>query len=479
MVNNYHYISRRIFLLLAGFVFLSISFPFVSNAYTIDVNIKGYNNAEVYLGLYYGESHFVVDSAFTNSNGYAQFYSKASLQQGVYFVAIPPYSRFELLILEDQNFSVYTDIQKILGNLTLTNYDDSDLFISMQLEIASLNIKQSQLDMKKQFFEHSGLSDSVKNVKKSLDLLSDARNEIYAKYLDLDMDGFLSKMIEMILPPVFSENVLQLKYNNPNAYYNYYKMHFFDRVDFSDSRILYTPDFVFHRLLNEYCTFFLDANVNNRDTVCNDVDVLISQSSINQEVNQYVISFLTANYATPSVQGMDAVFVYLADNYYKQGKVPWVDSTVIHAVLSEADLLRYNLVGNSAIDIQLSDTTDATLSLHQIDSKYTILWFWEPDCVSCEQQTPILQENYAQLKKYGVEVVAVYTGTDKDLWIDYLRETNTQWINLYDPQQNSFMYKYYGTSKTPRLFILNREKIILAKDISPEYLVPYLKYFEK
>jgi peroxiredoxin len=401
------------------------------------------------------------------------------LPQGVYFVAIPPYSRFELLILDDQDFSVHTDIRNILGDLTLNNYDDSNLFISMQQEIALLNIKQSQLDMKKQFYEHSGLSDSVKNVNISLDSLSAMRNEIYLKYYNLDKNGFLSKMIEMILPPVFSEDILQLKYNNPNAYFNYYKTHFFDRVNFSDSRILRTPQFVFHRLLDEYCTYFLDANVSNRDTVFNDVDLLIAKSSKNPEVNQYVISFLTANYAVPSTQGMDAVFVYLADNYYKLGKVPWVDSTTVQTVLSEADLLRYNLVGNSAIDIQLSDTTDATLSIHQINAKYTILWFWEPGCVSCEQQTPILQEKYPQLKEYGAEVIAIYTGTDKESWMNYLRKANVQWINLYDPQQNSFMYTYYGTSKTPRLFVLNHDKIILAKDISPEYLVFYLKYLDK
>ena len=447
-------------------------------AYNINVQIDDCNNTMLYLGMYYGAEHQIIDSAITNNYGFAQFQSKKALLQGIYFIAIPPYARFEILIEDDQDFEINTNLNHLLDSLTVSKLDYTDYFIPFQYEIAKLNLEQTQIKMQKQFYEQIGLIDSVKMLSNKLDVLNYKRTDVYNNYLAKDSLNFLSKMIKMMLPPNFDKDIIALKYANPPAYFKYFKDHYFDRVDFSDSRILRTPEFVFYRLLNEYCIYFFNTNVSNINEVFEDVDNFITKTSVNSEVSRYVISFLTSYYANPPTMGMDAVFVHLVDEYYAKNKLDWADESMIDAISDEADAIRYNLIGNTAIDVQLTDRSGGVSSLLQLDADYTVLWFWEPGCEKCELQTPILEDIYPQLLEKNIEVIAIYIGTDKNAWLSYISNLEANWVNLYDPLQTSGIFKYYGASRTPRLFILDKNKQILARDVFPENLLQYFYYLE-
>ena len=109
--------------------------------------------------------------------------------------------------------------------------------------------------------------------------------------------------------------------------------------------------------------------------------------------------------------------------------------------------------------------------LHDIDTPFTILYFWEADCGHCKKSTPALYEVYNNLKNKGLEVVSVHVINSvegKEKWVDFVNEHHLyDWINCWSPYSNEFR-KAYNLQSYPQLFLLDEDKEIVAKKITPE-----------
>lgn len=109
--------------------------------------------------------------------------------------------------------------------------------------------------------------------------------------------------------------------------------------------------------------------------------------------------------------------------------------------------------------------------LSEIPAEYTLLYFWEADCSHCKKSTPILYEVFEKYKDQGVQVVAVHVINSvegKVEWIDFINEHEMlDWINCWSPYNNDFRTAYNLLS-FPQLFLLDKDKKIVAKSLSPE-----------
>ena len=121
--------------------------------------------------------------------------------------------------------------------------------------------------------------------------------------------------------------------------------------------------------------------------------------------------------------------------------------------------------------------------MYAIRSYYaiTLLIFWDPDCGHCKKELPkIKEEVYDLYAEHGVKVVTVYTQVEEEKWKKFLEEKDlTEWINLYDPYNQSNFRNNYDIYSTPVLYVLDKDKKILAKRIGVEQLPDFLDhYFE-
>jgi thiol-disulfide isomerase/thioredoxin len=124
------------------------------------------------------------------------------------------------------------------------------------------------------------------------------------------------------------------------------------------------------------------------------------------------------------------------------------------------------------------------------------LYFWDPECGHCKKVTPKLVKLYNQKLKYrDIEVFAVGKGIGKDFesWKKYIRENNLNFINvavtnsIYEiakatPEKlvpvnagdkgkpttlESLNFQTtYDLYSTPRIFVLDKDKKIIAKNLS-------------
>ena len=180
--------------------------------------------------------------------------------------------------------------------------------------------------------------------------------------------------------------------------------------------------------------------------------------------------------------GMDAVFVHMAKQYYMTGQAFWADSSTVAKVSERAQKLEWSLLGRVAPNVRMKDVNGNWQELHKVSGDYTIAYFWDPECGHCKKVTPKLMDFYTEFKdEFGLGMFAVGTHTEdkRKSWVDFINEKKLTWINVEDPEQKS-AYKYlYDIYSTPVIYVLDKDKKIVAKRLGVEDLENFIRRHRK
>jgi peroxiredoxin len=128
-----------------------------------------------------------------------------------------------------------------------------------------------------------------------------------------------------------------------------------------------------------------------------------------------------------------------------------------------------------APELQMWDTSKQVVSLHRTQAEYTIVVFWDYECGHCSKMLPGLRDYYHEVKDKGVKVFAVCTKSDWDKWTKYIRDKNLDWINVNGSYSVNRYDTLYDIMSTPIIFLLDKEKKILAKKVELEQLKEILQ----
>ena len=82
----------------------------------------------------------------------------------------------------------------------------------------------------------------------------------------------------------------------------YFLAHYWDNIDVTDKRIVHTP--VYHNKLNH---FFKKMIPQHPDTICKYAHELIDKMDPESDLFKYTVHFITYNYETSNIMGMDAL----------------------------------------------------------------------------------------------------------------------------------------------------------------------------
>jgi thiol-disulfide isomerase/thioredoxin len=189
-------------------------------------------------------------------------------------------------------------------------------------------------------------------------------------------------------------------------------------------------------------------------------------------------SYLLNHALTSRVMGMDALFVDLGRDFYLSGKASWADSTTLAVVKENVLFMSGNLIGLPARNLQMESYAGETWFLCQSPSRYTILVFYEPTCSHCKEFIPKLyDEIYLPYRNKGLEVVAVYMQNNRKEWTDFMDQHHlNDWVNLWSPADNRLKV-IYDTRTTPAIYLLDKDKKIIAKKFSIDFLKNYFAYY--
>jgi hypothetical protein len=73
----------------------------------------------------------------------------------------------------------------------------------------------------------------------------------------------------------------------------------------------------------------------------------------------------------------------------------------------------------------------------------------------------------------------VCTQHDREKWEKYIVDNGLGWINGWDPQRLSRFDYYYNVDSTPLVYILDRDKKIIAKRLAVEDIASFIDAYRK
>lgn len=437
-------------------------------AYKIEVKINKFKDDICYLGYPYGDKKYIADTANVNDQGVFVFEGTKPLDGGLYFIYSPKNLYFDLIVAESK-FSLETDTLDYIQNMKTTGTLENKVFFDFQRFMREKQKVAGELSERLKNASNEVDKAMINTQLKDMDTeVRSYRTQIFEEYPNTFVAKFIKSTIAIEVPEGPKDE--SGKDLDPNFAYRYYKKHFFDNIDFSDSRMLRTPNF--YGKIDEYME---KLTVKQPDSIIESAHTIIEKSRANDEVFRYCVVNLTYKYETSNIMGMDAVFVDLSENYYLKGEAFWADSTLLAKITDRVDRIKPNLIGNLAPKMVLLDTLMKPVSLYTIKSDYIVLYFYDPDCGHCKKKTPELKKLYdSSLKSMGVEVVAADIKKEVDKWKKYIKDQNLTWINLSDPEVRSNFRYEYNIETTPQIYILDSNKKIIAKKLDVEQIEEFI-----
>ncbi|MDV3308276.1 MAG: thioredoxin family protein [Cyclobacteriaceae bacterium] len=129
----------------------------------------------------------------------------------------------------------------------------------------------------------------------------------------------------------------------------------------------------------------------------------------------------------------------------------------------------------------MQDVNFKPRALYDIKSKYTVIYFFDPDCSHCRQETPKLVDFYERNKtRFDVEVFAVSSDTSMAKMANYIKEMGMKWITVNGPRTYVGPYQdLYDSVQYPTVYVLDDRKKIIAKKIPVDKLEEFLANYEK
>jgi len=445
-----------------------------AQGYKIEVQIDGIKDTTIMLGHHMGEKKYVQDTAKVNSKGFAVFQGDSALRKGIYLVILPNKTYFEILINDDQKFGVKTDSKDFIEKLTFTNCKEGNVFADYQrFMVENQKIMTNFQSTAKRVLANP---DSIKIMQEKIKELDKKVNDYWNRIITENPNSLMAIIVKTLIPiqlpefkvPANTKNVDSLKWVM-GYYYN--KVHYFDNISLTDPRLLRTP--ILEQRLN---SFFDRVLIPSPDSIIPEVVKIIEISKANKEVFQYVLQFLGNKFATSNVMGFDAIFVAIAEKYYLTGQAWWADKKMLDNIQKKVTDLKPNLIGKQCPNLTLPDMSGVIRRLSDVKAKITVLYFYDSSCAHCKKVTPEVKKLYDTFKPKGLEVYAVYTQGNQPEIVEYINKNNLNWINVWDPAQNSNFRNLFDIYSTPVIYVLDANKKIIAKRISEESLKQMLEF---
>ncbi len=206
-----------------------------------------------------------------------------------------------------------------------------------------------------------------------------------------------------------------------------------------------------------------------------EIDKIMEATNSNPELFKYLLFHFTASYEQSNIMGYDKIFVHMVNTFFRDKEYDWLTKSMYDNMIDRVDKIIPLLIGKTAPELILIDSTERFRSLYEINKDLTIIIFWTTTCSECNKEIKHLQELYADTL-YNLEVFAVNTDTNLRNWKNYIKKNNLSWINVNGTHSISKDYHIlYDIYKTPSIYILDDKFKILAKQLMSDQIDGFLQ----
>ena len=282
----------------------------------------------------------------------------------------------------------------------------------------------------------------------------DIQQDVIKKFQGYLIASLIKASIEMENPPreyFFDRNKME----------NYYITHFFEHFPWEDPRILQTP-VAYNRFLH-FARLLPMLSENASNTF---ITKLFTDLQPYPDSYSFVFDFLEK-----------AIGIQASNNFMEQPYIAMLKNALAYPKLEEARKLRYSVAlkrldknhpGMKVPDFNILFSTGDTTTFYDISADYILLILQNPDCPTCKELREKLEKieplNKA-IANQKVKVLTIYFEKNEALWRNYLKNANPNYIHGWNYDMSIENNALYDTYIIPFMFLLDRDKKVLAKDI--------------
>jgi len=418
----------------------------------IVVNVKNMVNPKASLIGYYAESHYTADTAAVN-NGKFVFKNSDGYDQGLYFISIGQDKFAQVLLADDQKFTISLDAMDPINTIVVKGSEENELFydnlkyeqdFNQRFGIVNNQLKQQTdgtLEYKRLSTEKETLENERINTLESL--FKKHPNKLFTKFKMAGQNPRIRK-------------------NATDAEQVYhFRNEFWDNVDFSDERLLRTP--VINNKLKRYMK---ELTPQNSDSIVFYAKQLIDKTLQYPEYYKYFSNWVVLEYepGKSTIMDSEAIFVNLTREYFTRERAFWADSMEVYAIINRGREMGNSLVGQQGPNITVPGIDGNPKTLYDSKADYIVVYLYAPSCEHCQEETPKLVQWYNENKHRSYDVYAIAIDTEVQEWKDYVAKNNMTFTNVHDPSNRSIYATYY-VDVTPELYLLNKERKIIGKNL--------------
>ena len=472
------------------FLIVTLLFPLLALAQTkkansspghaIQISLKPYQNTKIYIGTNYGNSKVLADSCILNEKSEGTFQGKEKLTPGIYFVVSPRMSiLFDFLVDENQHFKITADTANF-KNVVITGSKDNEMFKNYSQGINDLFIQLNEIEQNFKASKTEKDSTTYKAAYLAKDKEIKQKRRAFIEANPESMMSFLLNTME--IPEAPSIPIVNGKVDSLYPF-RYVKDHYWDNVVFNDNRLLRTP--FFENKLDDYFKNFVSRDP---DSIISEVQYMLTVAKTGKEIYPFLLFKFTNKYISPEFMGQDKVFVHIYQNFFAKGDTVLLNESSKKAIRERAYSLMANLLGLPAPILVLNDLSEKRFSLYNTKAKFTFVAFWDPTCSHCKIEIPKLDSMYkASWINNDVKVIAVnINNKEMTAWKTFIQEKHlTQWINAYQTDEDlnkeiqegkpTTIRQLYDVFKTPTFYLLDKDKKIIAKNLSIEQFNDFIQ----
>ena len=431
--------------------------PFLGMAqstFTLQGQLDSLPNQTVYLLTFYGEKNSLLDSALTDGNGTFSIELPVTLAPGLLRVSWGQ-EKFVDLVYNRENIRFHTDANQPADNLEITESVENRIYFDFMM---ADRINQTKLELLQPVVDYFPEQDSFyfnavanyERIQRKQAILLDSLKRMFP-------DSYTVKILSLYSSPFLPASL------SPNIRLEYLKQHYFDLVDFNDTDLLRS------NVWANKAISYLALYSNNRFTqkqleteFIKAVTVMLSAAGDNPELFKFLLDYLVSGF---DKYHFEDVITYMAENF--QDPFACEDQEKKSALQKKLETFKKIAIGQSAPDFEVPDTSDQPVKLSEIDSEYTLLMFWSSECGHCTQMMPKAKALYEAQNPKRYEILAVSIDTRREDWMQIVNDQKLTWINASELKGfDGKSADLYNICATPTMFLLDRNKQIVAKPIS-------------
>ena len=453
------------------------------NGYEIKITLKPFKNQWVYLGHYYGKTLPIIDSVRVNDKSEGVFKGNEKLGGGIYLIGYPDRAQnFEFLIDKNQKFSIMADTADI-AKITFAGSPENEAFQQYQAFMMGKGRAMEALNRERAVVKAP--QDSIK-VAAQIGVVNKAIRDYRSAVIAKDPNGLLAVLLKAMKEPDVPQNDAAAKKDSQFAYH-YFKNHYWDGINFYDDRLARTP--FFESRIDKY---FEQLVFPAADSVIKEMDWMLGYASASEEMQKFLLLKFVNRYLNQKYMWEDAVFVHLFEKYFAQSNYNWLTDKGRKMITDRAYSLMANITGNPAADIDLPDSSGKKKTLYEVNAPYTLVAIWDPTCSHCKEMLPKLDSLYeTKWKAMGLKVYAMAKETDgtRQTWLSFINDHHLKdWVHVYYSRADDkarvdagipSYSQLYDVQSFPTLYLLDKDKRIIAKKVTDTQVDEILEYKTK